>query len=108
MLNPALGGPRLLAEDPFLFTRGGKEPRHPAGEASPALAKPVPSEKPSSGSQDEPTSSTTVPPDGRPGTADPARAVRPLSGQENISLRELKEGVAPSEHGPVDDPDLGL
>ncbi|WP_156681165.1 type IV secretion system DNA-binding domain-containing protein [Sphingomonas profundi] len=108
MLNPALGGPRLPAEDPFLFTRGGKEPRHPAGKASPALAKPVSSEKPSSGSQDEPTSSTTVPPDGRPGTADPARAVRPLSGQENISLRELKEGVAPSEHEPVDDPDLGL
>ncbi|WP_174278650.1 hypothetical protein [Sphingomonas bacterium] len=73
----------------------------------PAIAKPLPPDKASSGTQDGPGNSLTAP-DGRPGTVDPARTIRPLAGRENISLRELKEGIAPSEHSPVDDPDLGL
>jgi hypothetical protein len=34
--------------------------------------------------------------------------VKPLSASENISLRELKSGVAPGDPSPSDDPDLEL
>ena len=47
--------------------------------------------------------SSFAPPPGIPGSVDAARGVRPLPGQENISLRELKSGVAPSDTPAPDD-----
>ena len=34
--------------------------------------------------------------------------VKPLTRPENISLREMREGIAPSDPGPVDQPELDL
>ncbi len=60
------------------------------------------------------TSRTTVPenafapPPSLPGTVDAARGVKPLSGPENISLRELKSGVAPGDPSPSEDSGIEL
>jgi type IV conjugative transfer system coupling protein TraD len=49
-----------------------------------------------------------APPPGLPGTVDPTRGVKPLSGSENISLRELKSGVAPGDPSPSEDAGIEL
>ncbi|TVV72772.1 type IV secretion system DNA-binding domain-containing protein [Sphingomonas solaris] len=46
--------------------------------------------------------------DGRPGSVNPAHGVKPLTRPENISLREMREGIAPSDPGSVDQPELDL
>lgn len=47
--------------------------------------------------------SAFAPPPGTPGNVDAGRGVRALPGQENISLRELKSGVAPGDTPAPDD-----
>lgn len=60
------------------------------------------------------TSQSTVPENqfaptsGVPGTVDPTRGVKPLSGSESISLRELKSGVAPGDPSPSEDTGIEL
>lgn len=49
-----------------------------------------------------------APPPGLPGTVDPTRGVKPLSRPDNISLRELKSGVAPGEPSPSKDSGIEL
>jgi type IV conjugative transfer system coupling protein TraD len=98
MTNPALGPARIA------FPRTGP----PAG-ASIAMARRSalggaqrndPNAPPGESEQGR---STFAPPLGTPGSVDARRGVRPLAGQENISLRELKSGVGPGDMPAPDD-----
>lgn len=64
-------------------------------------------EGPEPGRAEAPASSF-APPSGVPGTVDPARGFKPLSPSENLSLRELRSGVAPGDPMPPEDRDLEL
>jgi type IV conjugative transfer system coupling protein TraD len=54
------------------------------------------------------TRSDLAPPSGAPRAVDPSRSVRPLTRDENVSLRELKSGVAPGDAPARDDRDIEL
>ena len=45
---------------------------------------------------------------GHPGSVDPLRGVRPLSAPENLSRRELREGIAPPDPASPGEPELDL
>ncbi|WP_445192779.1 type IV secretion system DNA-binding domain-containing protein [Sphingomonas sp. Tas61C01] len=62
-----------------------------------------PATRPASGKERSPV----TPPPGTPGTVNAERGVRLLPSQENISLRELKSGVAPGDT-PVPDDSIEL
>jgi hypothetical protein len=86
----------------------GQSLDEPSTAARPAMAKPPgsggetvePSKEPGEGSRAERA--------GRSGRFDPGRSVRPLPSPENITRRELREGIAPSEDRSTDQPDLGF
>jgi type IV conjugative transfer system coupling protein TraD len=86
----------------------GQSLDEPSTAARPAMAKPPgsggemvePSKEPGEGSRSERA--------GRSGRFDPGRSVRPLPSPENITRRELREGIAPSEDRSTDQPDLGF
>jgi hypothetical protein len=86
----------------------GQSLDEPSTAARPAMAKPPgsggetvePSKEPGEGSRAERA--------GRSGRFDPGRSVRPLPSPENITRRELREGIAPPEDRSTDQPDLGF
>jgi type IV conjugative transfer system coupling protein TraD len=83
---PEPGGPQLSPA-------GRSGARSAAGGDADAVTKPaVGTER-----------SAFAPPPTTPGTVDPARGMRTLPSQENISLRELKSGVAPGDTPAPDD-----
>ena len=111
MLDPPIDQPPNShpADDNFFGRgRGDSGLRAPASGMPPAFAKPLSSDESVTDRTPPETRAVTAPPDGQPGTTDPDRSVVALSRQENISLRELKEGIAPGDHGPLDEPDLEL
>ncbi len=97
--NPALGPARIA------FPKPQTPNDTPGATARRPDARNAQSEDPNTppGRSEGQARSTFAPPPGTPGSVDANRGVRPLPGQENISLRELKSGVAPGDMPTPDD-----
>jgi len=97
--NPALAPLRPAIIKPL--NPPGSRAMKPSGPASRGAQGEDPEAPTSPVAEKERSSFAPAP--GIPGSVDAGRGVRPLPGQENISLRELKSGVAPSDTPAPDD-----
>lgn len=106
------------AETPFRLTSARSSrsaPEQPearfrptGSEAAPALV-PSSTAVPSRTAPEQESGQRSDSPDpGRPGSVDPARGMKPLSAPENLSRRELREGIAPPDPGSPGEPELDL